>query len=325
MGIFSRKKSGPPSLEGLLLDRTWADKELDAAVDAVKSGDLETPLAGLKLQTTDPDRRAVWMAALGEAAIGRSEQLEARLEQLPGDPDLLLWLGQTLVQEGWEVRTGARAHQVSDQQFATFHDILATAKEVISAAIEAAPDDATPWNVYQWVAIGLGAPLPIHQELFQNATARYADSYQAHTSYIHASAPKWYGTSVEAMLDFAAEASGRALPGRVLGTVLTDAVVEARLHITSFSEDSKTKRLAAQVRLADKWKEPLIESRTKWLHPDRYREAPDLQAHNNYAFLLKIGGKEHGKASAEAMYGRVSTLPWGYLGDPLEKFAEVYR
>ena len=117
-------------------------------------------------------------------------------------------------------------------------------------------------NVYQWVAIGLGAPLPTHQDLFKEATARYADSYQAHTSYVHASAPKWYGTTIGAMLDFAAQAADRALPGRVLGTVLTDAVIEALLDILSFSEDSKAKRVAALVKLAAAWDEPLIASRS---------------------------------------------------------------
>lgn len=214
---------------------------------------------------------------------------------------------------------------MSEQRFATFHDILATAKEVVEAAIDVAPDDAAPWNVYQWVAIGLGAPLETHQELFNEATARHPDNYQAHTSFVHASAPKWYGTTIEAMLDFAVQASERALPGRVLGTVLTDAVAEARLHVLSISEESRTKKLAALVKLSSKWEEPLIASHQKWLQPDRVREAPDLQAHNNYACLLKNVGKDHGRVSADAMFGRVSTLPWGYFGDPLEEFAKAYR
>ncbi|TDD62917.1 hypothetical protein E1263_02610 [Kribbella antibiotica] len=325
MGIFSRKTSAPPSTDGLILDRTWDDQELDAAYAALRDGDLDSPLAAFKQQTNDPDRRAVWTDGLSEAAIGRSEQLEARLEQAPGDPELLLLLAQTLVKEGWEVRTGAQAKYVTEQRFATFQDILVAAKEVVEAAIDAAPDDATPWTVYQWVAIGLGAKLPVHQQLLAEATDRHPDSYAAHTSYIHASAPKWYGTSIEELLDFAAQASDRARPGSVLGTVITDAVIEARLYIMSFSEESSTKRIGKLAKLSGQWQDPLIESRAKWLHPDRHREAPDLMAHNKYAYVLKKLAKTEARASADAMFGRVSRVPWGYQGAPLEEFAKVYR
>jgi hypothetical protein len=196
MGIFTRK-SRLPRTDGLVLDRTWSDRELDAAVAAVEVGDFDTALAGFKAQTGD--RRAVWNGGLAEAAIGRSEQLEARLEELGGrDPELLVWLAQTLVLEGWRVRSGQQAKYVSEQQFATFHDILRTAYEVVGLAIETAPDDATPWTVYQWVAIGLGADLETHEALFQEAIARHPASYAAHGNKVHAIAPKWYGNSLRA-------------------------------------------------------------------------------------------------------------------------------
>jgi hypothetical protein len=324
MGLFGRRK--PPSTDGLVLDRTWADRELDAAVLAVESGDLSTALAGLKQQTGDLDRRAVWNFGLGKAAVGRSEQLEAHLERLGPDPDLLVWLAQTLVLEGWEVRTAYVASQVSDQQFRTFHDILRTAREVVEAAIETAPDDPTPWTVYQWVAIGLGAELGVHGQLFKEAVARYPESYQAHVGHIHALAPKWYGNSVDELMDFAAEASGKARVGSVLGTVLADAAAESDLCIMSFSPDlSLPKRLAALNRFYNRWTDQLVASREKWLAPGRQREAPDLLAHNQYAEQFSNRRPELGRASADAMFGRVSSIPWAYSGDPLEVFAKKYR
>ena len=50
-----------------MLDRTWADPALDTAVAAIRAGDLETPLALLKPQTTDPDRRAIWSKWYGKS------------------------------------------------------------------------------------------------------------------------------------------------------------------------------------------------------------------------------------------------------------------
>jgi hypothetical protein len=323
MGIFTRK-TRPPRTEGLVLDRTWADRELDAAVAAVEVGDFDTALAGFKAQTGDA--RAVWNGGLAEAAIGRSEQLEARLEELGGrDPDLLVWLAQTLVLEGWRIRSGQQAKYVSEQQFATFHDILRTAYEVVGLAIETAPDDATPWTVHQWVAIGLGADLDTHEALFQEAIARHPASYAAHGNKVHAIAPKWYGTSLDEMLAFAAETADRAAPGSVLGAVLAKAVAEARLHVFSFTDANAVKKVAAATKLTTKWTDPLLASRRKWLQPGRSPEAPDLDAHNYYAYLLKNVHSDEGRASADAMLNRVSTLPWAYSGDPLEAFAEKYR
>jgi hypothetical protein len=322
MGIFSRKKRLPQT-GGLILDRTWADRELDAAVAAVEAGDLDTALAGFTKQTGD--RRAIWNGGLSEAAKGRSEQLEARLEEAGGkDPDLLLWLAQTLVLEGWEVRTARRAKDVSEQQAETFHRILRTAHEVVELAIEVAPDDATPWTVYQWVAIGLGADLGTHEQLFQEAVARHPDSYAAHGNKVHAIAPKWYGTSIEEMLAFGAETADKAAPGSVLGGVLGKAVAEARLHVFNFSDANAVKKIAAATKLANTWADPLIAAREKWLRPGRAPEAPDLDAHNYYAYLLK-NHREAGKESADAMFNRVSSVPWAYSGDPLEAFAEEYR
>jgi len=323
MGIFTRKQRIPLT-DGLLLDRTWVDPALDGAVVAVQAGDLDTALAGFKNQVGD--RRGVWNAALAEAAVGRSEQLEARLEELGGrDPDLLLWLAQTLVKEGWEVRTGARAKDVSEQRAETFHDILRTAYDVVGLAIETAPDDPTPWTVYQWVAIGLGADLDTHEQLFQEAVARHPDSYAAHGNKVHAIAPKWYGTTVEEMLAFGQETADKAAPGSVLGAVLAKAVTEARLHVFAFTEANAVKKIAAATKLSNKWQEPLLAARSRWLQPGRTPEAPDLEAHNYYAYLLKHAQGNAGRESADAMFNRVSTLPWAYSGDPLEAFAEEYR
>ncbi|GAB3834865.1 hypothetical protein [Kribbella italica] len=322
MGIFTRKKRLSPT-DGLILGRTWVDRELDAAVAAVEAGGFDTALAGLKEQ--NGDRRGIWNAGLAEAAKGRSEQLEARLEDVGGrDPDLLVWLAQTLVLEGWEVRTGYVASMVSDQQFRTFHDILRTAREVVEAAIEVAPDDPTPWTVYQWVAIGLGADLDRHEELFQEAIARHPTSYAAHGNKVHAIAPKWYGTTIEEMLAFGAETADQAAPGSVLVGVLGKAVAEARLHVFGFTDASAMKKVAAATKLANTWTDPLIAAREKWLQPGRAPEAPDLDAHNYFAYLLKKH-RDEGRASADAMFNRVGTLPWAYGGDPLEAFAEEYR
>jgi hypothetical protein len=324
MGIFSRKSSTKSSTEGLILDRTWADQELDVAVAALEAGDLETPLEMLKAQTFDPDRRAIWVGGLGRAALGRSEQLRARLDSSPNDPELLVWLAQTLVAEAWEARTAKAAKYVSTQQFTAFHEILSMAHEVVKAAIAAAPDDPVPWTVYQWIAIGLGGSRDVHDQIFEAALTRQPDSHAAHSNRVQVIAPKWYGTSTDELLRFGEETAAKAGSGRVLGTVLAEAVIEAAFAVLRDTDMNLAKRVLASSRLADQWRAAVLEGREKWLQPDRCREPADLIAHNNYAYFLRNTHADIARSHAASLYGRVSSVPWCYRGEPVESFAKAF-
>jgi hypothetical protein len=322
MGIFGRRSGGVT--DGLVLDRTWADQELDSAIAALEGGDLEKPLEMLKGQTFDPDRRATWVGGLGMAAMGRSDQLRSRLGAAPGDPELLVWLAQTLVQDAWEARSGLRAKRVSNDQFRTFHQILEVAHEVIDAAIEAAPDDPTPWLVYQWIAVGLQAPQDVQDQIFESALARQPDSHMAHSNRVQAIAPKWSGRPVEELLRFGEETAAKAATGRVLNTILVEAVVEASLNVLTGDEGNIGKRIMAASRLDDQWRDAVLAGREKWLDPERYREPGDLVAHNFYAYFLRNTRPEFARGHAASMFGRVNSIPWCYRGDPLKTFGKAF-
>jgi hypothetical protein len=323
MAIFSRKKSAP-SAGGFVLDRTWADRELDTAVAAVEAGDLERPLEMLKAQTLDPDRRTTWVIGLGQPSMGLSRQLQTRLETVPGDPELLAWLASTLVAEAWEVRTDLRAKYVSKEQFREFHEILAVAHDVVKAAIDAAPDDPAPWAVYQWIALGLGASQDQHLQIFEAALDRQPDNHAVHSHRVQTIAPKWGGKSVDGLLKFGEETAAKAKSGRVLGTVLVEAVVEAELSVLTEGEGNMAKRVLASSRLADHWRDSVLASREKWLQPDRYQEPADLVAHNNYAYFWRSLDTPLARSHAASLHGRVNSLPWSYSGDPLKTFAKKF-
>lgn len=312
MGIFSRK----PAVE-LRLDQAWADSELDSAYAAVRGGDLAAGHALLSATPQSTDLRSIRVMGLGKAALGHSEQLELRLEAAPGDPDLLVWLGHTLVFEAWDVRTGQLARYVSEQRFATFHDILRTAAEVLDCAIASAPDDAVPWEVLQWVAIGLHASVQDKNDIFRSAMERNPVSYQAHSGRAQALAPKWSGLDLGQIVRFGHQVVTNAQPGSVLCSLFAQVVNEVWVEIMTDSESSRLQRGARHTREVANRREELLAAREKWLIPGRPAEAADVSAHGAMAFALKVAGARSAAMEHAALtQGRVESLPWGYTADP---------
>jgi hypothetical protein len=278
----------------------------------------------LKATAQSSESRSIRSTGLGKAAIGRSEQLELRLEALPGDPELLLWLGQTLVFEAWEARTAASAEHVSQQRFATFHHILRSARDVVDAAIEQAPDDSAPWNVLQWIALGLQAAQQDKDHVFKSACERQPDSYAAHTGRVQILAPKWSGLDIAELVRFGDQTVSDAKPGSVLSTVLAHVAAEVWLDVVTDSELTKLQRGARYTREITKRKDAVVAAGAKWWIEDRAPEAADIAAHGAMAFaLMKAEAPKAALEHAKLADGRVESVPWAYApgADTLTGFA----
>lgn len=325
MGIFSRKR-GPVSTAGLLLDQTWDDPSLDTAYAAVRGGDLSLGLELLKTSPLSTDLRSIRVTGLANAAIGRSEQLELELQASPRDPDLLAWLAQTLVFEAWQVRTAMLAMHVSAQRQATFRDILRTAHEVAEAAIEAAPDDATPWCALQRIALGLRKSPAELESIFGQVLARQPDSYLGHAWQVQTLAPKWSGRPVEDLLQFGLDTAAKSQSGRALGPgILSLALAEGMVDIMGDETREQSERSWRFGQLVYDRKERLVDAEGRWWRRGHQPEAADLEAHQAVVYVLRILGRpilamEHAKQAN----GRVSSIPWRMSGDaddPLTAFA----
>ncbi|WP_406052734.1 hypothetical protein [Kribbella sp. NBC_00889] len=321
MGIFSRKAV---DVSRLRLDQAWADPELDRAYAAVRAGDLSTGMALLKATPVNTGLRSVRVVGLGQAAVGHSEQLELRLEALPGDADLLLWLGQTLVFEAWEVRSGSLAKYVSEQQFASFHDVLGTAGAVLNHAIDAAPDDAAPWEVLQWVTVGPQSSMEVKDKVFRSAVDRHPDSYAAHSGRVQVLAPKWSGLELAELVHFGHQVVANAQPGSALCAVAAQVINEVWVDVLGDSELSRLQRGARLTHEVSNRREELLAARDKWWTPGREQQPEDISAHGAMAFALKaVGAKAAAMEHAALTTGRIESLPWGYTNapDPLTAFA----
>ncbi|WP_405060608.1 hypothetical protein OG474_02960 [Kribbella sp. NBC_01505] len=314
MGFFSRKEASEVDVSGFRLDQAWLDDDLDAAYSAVRQGDLSTGLALLKVTPANTNLRSIRATGLAKAAVGRSEQLEMRLEAYPKDPDLLLWFGQTLVLEAWGVRTGQWAKDVSAQRFAMFHDILRTAAEVLQGAIVSAADDSVPWEVLQWAALGLQAELEDKAEIFHAALVRHPGSYAAHTGRVQVLANKWSGLGVEQLIDFGDGVVSRARSGSVLCSIAANVFNEVWLEIASDKDlprDDRMKRYASRVTAR---RTDLLTARAKW-NDARTPDPADVAANGAMAFALKwANAKPEAMEHACRTEGRIESVPWGYVG-----------
>ncbi|GAB3951840.1 hypothetical protein GCM10029976_088940 [Kribbella albertanoniae] len=323
MGFFSRKGASGVDVSGLRLDQAWLDDDLDAAYAAVRQGDLSTGLALLKVTPANTNLRSIRATGLAKAAVGRSEQLELRLEAYPKDPDLLLWFGQTLVFEAWSVRTGQRAKDVSAQRFATFHDILHTAAEVLQGAIVAAADDAVPWEVLQWAALGLQAELEDKAEIFHAALIRHPGSYAAHTGRVQVLAKKWSGLELAELIDFGDAVVARARPGSVLCSIAAHVFNEVWLEVASDKDPPRVQRMRRFAREVSGRRPELVAARDKWWNDARTPDPADVSANGAMAFALKwASAKAEAMEHAGRTEGRIESVPWGYVGG-VTGFAEA--
>ncbi|MFC0629018.1 hypothetical protein [Kribbella deserti] len=316
MGIFSRR----PKLDvtaGVVVDRAWVDPELDLADKATRAGDLDAGLALLKATEQCSDLRCLRVAALGRAAVGQCEQLEALVAASPEDPDLLVWLGQTKVFEAWAVRGSYTTEHVSAQVFQRFHAMLEEARLVLWDAIEAAPDDSAPWSVLQWVAIGQEVTAEDKQYVFNQGLVRQPDCYAVHSGRIQVLAPKW-GGSLDALIQFGRETAARAKPGRTL--IAITALVQAEIHLAA-SKPAKPYELDTYF---TRYKPTVLAARETWLQPERQSEPYDIEAHGAFAYALRLYREpELAMEHVEAMQGRITTLPWAYEGDETAVFGEA--
>ncbi|MEV8378134.1 hypothetical protein AB0P21_35675 [Kribbella sp. NPDC056861] len=319
-----RKPAAVISTDELRLDQAWSDLDLDAACAAVRRGDLAGGMVLLKKTPASLDVRSIRVFGLGQAAIGRSELLEMRLTARPRDPDLLLWLGQTLVAEAWEVRRSAAAEHVSGQRAATFQQILKRASVALRAAIDAAPDDAVPWEVLQWAALGMQKESLEKEFIFDSAVERNPDSFAAHVGRVQVLAPKWSVLELGELVGFGELVAGKAKPGSVLGAVLAYVIAEVYLDVMADGSAAKVRRLTREV---GNQREAVLAARDRWWVVDRVAEAPDVAAHGAMAFALKVTGASGAAMEHAALTGgRIETLPWAYTqttstGDPLVGFA----
>ncbi|WP_353951539.1 hypothetical protein V6K52_18215 [Knoellia sp. S7-12] len=295
-------------------DAVVIDAPSDAArpaIDAALDGKFE-PAAELLRATREARAwadRDLDVANLGRLAHKVPQWLDAWRESDPDNPDLAVVDARRLVEQAWEQRSHNDASQVSEEQFAAFHETLEHATQRIQQAVDGSPGDPVPWALALRHARGTEADRDTFNGYLHALESTDPHHYGARWEAMQYLCAKWFG-SHEQMFAFA-QASVDAAPRESrVQMLLLDAVLE---HLASDGSAlaANRDRVEEAVTRASGYLDANpddghhLTARTRNLlarvlfHLERHREAYEqLQAIGPYA----------------------TSYPWGYWGDAREEF-----
>lgn len=299
------------------LGPAWDDPALTAVLAQVRAGDLPAGHRLLAQCRDEPELRALRVTELAQAATGRGGDLARLCAARPGDADLSLWYGATLVKEAWKVRTSYRAEHIDGERFGAFWAALAAAGGPLHQAAELLPHDPVPWNELQWYAIGMQLGRPeldsIWTELHRRAPHHFAGQYTR----VQALCKKWWGSDDE-VVEFAESMALAAPPGDPTAAVLCAAHLE---NAADLEGDGAEGYMALPEVYG-----PLAAAADKWLaepsRSPRGREADHLFG----AVFWWAGDFDRARVHL-ARTGRTmpDRLPWGYENDPAATYRMALR
>lgn len=205
-----------------------------AACDALRQGRYAPAEELLAVTRAESDwaTRADAARALAEALLDSPGQLDDWCARKPRDRDLALVRAEAAVAHAWSVRTGARASEVSAEQFAGFRALLADAVPVLEEAVALNQGDPTPWVAVLRHDTGAAASREDFEDHLASALAMDPHNWAVHARAVQFLAAKWYG-SHEEMFAYAERVAAACPEGHHLRglpvVALSELVLDERL------------------------------------------------------------------------------------------------
>ncbi|WP_254876379.1 hypothetical protein [Streptomyces sp. CAI-85] len=131
----------------------------------------------------------------------------------------LLISGARHIVWGWEARTSARASEVSQEQWRTFHQRLHIAEEHLLEAAELRPEWVAPWRRLLTSGRGMSLGTAVNEARLDAALRREPLDLETHIEWVSQLQPRWHGEP-GAALEFARKAFAQAPDGHRLGCVI---------------------------------------------------------------------------------------------------------
>lgn len=236
-----------------------------------------------------------------------------QVEADPADGLAAALLGECLIVQAWEVRTGDQAQHVSQNQFREFHQILRGAEQMLIDAAAYRPDDPAIWYCRLLTARGL----QLGQAEARRRYDRLAESDPHHLpgqlQYLQQICPKW-GGSFEEMHSFAWAAMLAAPEGAAQGSLVAQAHYEHLIDL----EGKERADYCGDQRIREELREAAARS---VLHPAFGTEHGWVDAVSRFALIYSVIGDHALAAPYFAAIGNlVSENVWGYFNDPVEMF-----
>ncbi|GHH57197.1 hypothetical protein [Lentzea cavernae] len=305
------------------VDTTFDDDELLRAVVALVSGDLEPALGFLAATRDDPYRRELAVDVLGAAGNAVLPALFAAGQERPDDVNLLLLLGVAQSTAGWESRGGAWAKDTSDEQFDGLVTYTRRARDTLHRAAALDPGDVAPWAALMSVALGAPTHRGEAAEVYAEVVKRVPDLVNATLRRLQSTALKWYG-SHEEMLAFARSGVAGLPDGHPLLSLVPIAHVEVHL-----------KRTSSGGRLSQAWQvlttgylkkqRAEVDAASDRLLAGAGGQPHSLWAHQIFAvYYYEVGAADRLARHLPRAGERVMRWPWGYFGNPAERFRKAH-
>ncbi|MEV6830837.1 DUF4034 domain-containing protein [Amycolatopsis sp. NPDC051102] len=281
-----------------------ADARVAEAVAAYRAGDWQPAATLLADLGTDWDRRAFAVQQLGDAAADDDAPLKAW--QASGSADAAVVNAQGLVALAWQIRTRATPEHVSEEQWAGFFRVLEDAEAATRAAVEAVPEDPTPWCTMLMVARGRQYDNDGFRAVWTELAARDPLHRAAHDQALQYWCAKWFG-SHEQMFAFADEAAAKA--PKLAGLTLV-AAHEAEAKDVEAWQSERTQRALDVV--------------VPWLAGEGRDHPANLRDRAYAAKALVVNGRCDEAVEQFMVLGtHADALVWAYGGKPVHEFVKT--
>lgn len=259
----------------------------------------------------DPEWRDFYLSMLSGELQGWPKWIDQWVEESPGDPAAHLFRGWRYKDYAWEVRGSGFANNVDRNAWGLFFSRLEAADAALNAAAELAPDDAGPWVPMVTTAYGRQLGIAELRRRFAEVERRRPLHTLAARMALQGVAAKWTG-SHEMMFEFARAMSSRASAGSTMHVLIAEA------HLEFWMQEQNN----------GYWKSPFV--RDEIVEAGRRALAQPIDApyllYTRNAFALCYWLLNEPVLLAEQVQvigGRVTRMPWAYLGQPLQRYAQA--
>ncbi|MDI6103726.1 hypothetical protein QLQ12_34440 [Actinoplanes sp. NEAU-A12] len=187
------------------------DPILRAVREQVRVGNWRAGKKAIEDADADWPVRRVRLSVLADVAEQDDMWLRAWLEAEPSDPDAALIEAMAVHGRAGTARGGASAADTSEEQFAEFHRLSASAAQLAQRAIDlAGPADPVPFEVM--LSTMFGSTRGSFERVFAEGRRRDPHNLHLHLQALTLRCEKWYG-SHEEMFTIARDVAMAAPPG----------------------------------------------------------------------------------------------------------------
>lgn len=294
-----------PALPDAVLDPCLGDLRASALRAQLASGNfavVEAQFAG----TNDVDCLAHWVMA----AAAHDEPpgwLDQWVRDFPQSPWAKLVQGQQATRWAWAARSSAVASDVNASAWPMFLQRLGLAETALEAAAKLLPGHPLASGLVITVLMGMQAPPEQIAATFDQAVENAPTFVRAHLAMLTALSGKWGGDNA-AMLDFARRRAA-------LFAALKMLIPLAHLEVY-FAQPSTQER-------RDYGKHPAVRQEVLSAFTAFQRCEDDVARRigaNFFAFMLTAMGESRARDAFALTQGQLTPVPWGYLGDPVERY-----